>query len=317
MAPSQRTFLNIKFCCGVAFLSLGFWIPTLRADTTPLSTLSDGKFERQLPLPQSVALESGSALLDEAQKTYSRLPFDVGERMRFVVTYLGVSGGSAEVILQPPVKHQDTWAHRMTGEVKSARWYRWIMEIHDSIETLSFKGAEFAPLRFYINQQESAFRSSKVLEFDQSKGVVRQQTKRKDRAEVRGEFPLSEGTKDALGALYYLRTQLAASNPPPLNMNFPIFTSEKTWTGKATYLGSDTRKLGRKTYETDVFRLITTFGGLMEQKGDIKIWFTNDSRRLPVYIEATVRFGHIKVALNEWDPGFGQKGQFEPIRHNL
>lgn len=287
------------------------------AEITPLSTLSSGDFERQLQIPASVTLENGNSLREEANKTYAQLPFSVGERMRFVVTYLGVSGGSAEIIIQQPVKHLDTWAHRITGEVKSASWYRWVMQIHDSIETLSYKGASFAPARFYINQQESSFRNSKILEFDQSKALIFQHTKRKDRSEAKSQFNLVEGTKDALGSLYYLRAQFAASNPPPLNLNFPIFTSGRTWTGKADYLGSDTRKIGKMKYETDVFRLITTFGGLMEQKGDIRIWFSKDSRRLPLYIEAIVRFGNIKVALEEWDPGDVHRGQFEPIRHNL
>ena len=302
-------------------IALGFVISAMatsaNAERTPLSTLSNGDFERQLQVPASVTLENGNSLREEANKIYAQLPFSVGERMRFVVTYLGVSGGSAEVIIQQPVKNLDTWAHRITGEVKSASWYRWIMQIHDSIETLSYKGAAFMPARFYINQQESSFRNSKILEFDQSKALIFQHTKRKDRSETKSQFPLVEGTKDALGSLYYLRAQFAASNPPPLDLNFPIFTSEKTWTGKADYLGSDTRKIGNKKYETDVFRLITTFGGLMEQKGDIRIWFSKDSRRLPLYIEATVRFGHIKVALDEWDPGEAHKAQFEPIRHNF
>jgi hypothetical protein len=237
--------------------------------------------------------------------------------MRFMVTYLGVNGGAAEVIIKPPVKHLDSWAHRITGEVKSARWYRWIMNIHDSIEGLAYRGAEFAPARFYINQQEGDFRNSKIIEFDQTRAQIRQQTKRKGRDEVRAEFQLIDGTKDALGALYYLRNRLAATNPPPLNLNFPIFTSDRTWTGKADYLGSDSRKISKTKYEADVYRLVTTFGGLMEQKGDIKMWFSRDSRRLPLYIEATVRFGHIKVTLDEWDPGDAHKSQYEGIRHNL
>ena len=299
------------------FLLLAIFSQTLWAQPTPLSTLSDGSFERQLQLPQSSTVENDHPLREEASKIYSQLPFSVGERMRFVVTYLGVSGGSAEVIIQPPVKYQDTWAHRITGEVKSASWYRWILNIHDSIEGLAFKGSDFVPLRFYINQQEGSFRNSKILEFDHSKSVVRQITKRKERDEVRNEYPLTEGTKDALGALYYLRSQLAGSNPPPLNLNFPIFTSEKTWTGKADFLGSESIKVGKKKYEADVFRLLTTFGGLMEQKGDIRIWFSKDPRRLPLHIEASVRFGFIKVNLDEWDGGESHRTQFEAIRHDL
>ncbi|MEN9824434.1 MAG: hypothetical protein RI953_179 [Pseudomonadota bacterium] len=291
--------------------------PAAAAATTPLSTLSDGDFERQLELPSHQTLDAGSPLFQDASKTYQRLPFDVGERLRFVVTYLGVSGGQAEVTIQPPVKHGEGWAHRLTGEVKSARWYRWIMQIHDSIEALMTNGPELVPVRFYINQQEGSFRQTKLINFDSNKGEVNQITKRKDREESKATFSVASGTKDALGALYYLRVKLAASNPPPLQLDVPIFTSERTWTGKATYLGSDTRKIGKKSYEADVYRLITTFGGLMEQRGDIKMWFTRDERRLPLYIEATVRFGYIKVTLDEWIPGEIRKNQFSTISHEL
>lgn len=313
--------LPSAFLCGLAVVcaagSLCFDRPVLASEKTPMSTLTDGSFERQLNVPQHEPLENGSTLFQESVNTYQKLPFDPGERMRFIVTYLGVSGGSAEVIMQPPVKRGDTWAHRLTGEVKSARWYRWIMNIHDSIEALMIDGGEMVPSRFYINQQEGSFRQSKILEFDSKQNVIHQQTKRKDRGESKNSYPFAAGTKDALGSLYYIRTRLAAGNPPPANLDVPIFTSEKTWTGKATYLGSEIRKIGKKEYDSDIYRMVTTFGGLMEQRGDIKMWFTRDERRLPIYIEASVRFGNIKVTLDEWDAGDLKKNQFPAVRHNL
>lgn len=305
------------FALGSAAVLMSSPLEVSAAQKTPLSTLTDGDFERQLDVPSHEPVEPSSLIAQNAHSTYQKLPFDPGERLRFVVTYLGVSGGAAEIILQPPVKRGDSWAHRVTGEVKSARWYRWIMQIHDSIEGLMTQGPEFVPSRFYINQQESSFRQTKLLEFDSAKSSINQLTKRKDREESKASFPFVAGSKDALGALYYLRCRLAGSTPPPTQLDIPIFTSEKTWTGKASYLGSDSKKLGGKTYETDVYRLITTFGGLMEQRGDIRMWFTRDERRIPLYIEASVRFGYIKVTLDEWDPGELRKGQFSTIRHNL
>lgn len=315
-----NSILSAIFCgLGAVVTAAGVCIvPTVfAADKTPLSTLTDGSFERQLSVPPHEPVETNSPLFQEAVRIYQKLPFDPGERMRFVVTYLGVSGGSAEVIIQPPVKRGDTWAHRLTGEVKSARWYRWIMNIHDSIEALMIDGGEMVPSRFYINQQEGSFRQSKILEFDSKQNVIHQQTKRKDRDESKNSYPFAAGTKDALGSLYYIRTRLAAGGTPPANLDVPIFTSEKTWTGKATYLGAEKQRIGKKEYDSDVYRLITTFGGLMEQRGDIKMWFTRDERRLPLYIEASVRFGNIKVTLDEWDAGELKKNQFPSVRHNL
>jgi hypothetical protein len=282
-----------------------------------LSTLTSGKFNRQIELPKTEPVSPESTLGREASSVYAKTVVSPGERIRYAVTYLGVSAGSAELTLQPAVKLGNSWAHRITAEVKSSSWYSWLVKLHDSVEEISSEALQFTPVRFYINQLEKDYQSTKLLEYSPSTLTVRQRSKKLGQDEVQKDFQYPKGTKEALGALYYLRTQLASSQPPPLNLEFPIFTSEKTWTGKATYRGSETRKINGNQYEADVYHLITTFGGLMEQKGDIRIWFTRDERKIPIYIEAYIKFGFIKVTLDEWDPGEVQKPRYKPIRHDL
>lgn len=285
--------------------------------STTFSTLTSDAFSSQIDLPRSETIPAGSPLDAKIKEAYSKLNVSPGERIRYAVTYMGVNAGDAEVILQRPVKFGSGWAHRITAEVKSASWYSWLVKLYDSAEELSTEAEEFTPVRFYLNQIEKDYESTKLLEYNPAALSVRQRSKRSGKSEVQKEFQYPEGTKEALGALYYLRSQLASSFPPPLNLEFPIFTSEKTWTGKASYRGSDTRKISGTKYDTDVYHLITTFGGLMEQKGDIRIWFTRDERKIPIYIEAYLKFGYIKVTLDEWDPGEIQKPKFKPIRHDL
>jgi hypothetical protein len=268
-----------------------------------LSNLSDGGFERQLDVPPSEALAPGTPLMQDAVKTYATLPFDIGERMRFVITYLGVKGGVAELMMRTPIKWESGWAHRMTGEVKSAEWYAWIMRIHDSVEGLMAAGVDLAPLRFYINQQEGDFRQTKVVEFSQKDLKVRQKTQRKGRDLKSDEFPLTASTKDALGALYFFRKSVPTGTRVKA-FEFPVFTSEKTWTLKATFEKEETLKRDGQKFQTDVWRIQSYFGGLMEQKGDVRLWLIRDERRLPLYVEANVKFGYIKLQLTEWDQGY-------------
>jgi hypothetical protein len=270
---------------------------------TQLSNLSDGSFERQLEVPETTPLVPGSVLMQNALNTYGKLPFDIGERMRFVITYLGVKGGIAEVIMRTPVAWEGRWAHRITGEVKSAEWYAWITRIHDSVEGLMDSGDALVPLRFYINQQEGTFRQTKVVEFSTKDGKVRQRTQRKGRELKKDEFPLTSSTKDALGALYFFRKSVPFDKGLK-TFEFPVFTSEKSWTLKAKLEGQETLKKDGQTFDTDVWRITSHFGGLMEQKGDIKMWLTRDVRRLPIYAEANVKFGYIKLQLAEWDQGY-------------
>lgn len=315
-------------CCLGGLAGLGPWYAPLQTalaaeskksapKTVQLSNLSDGTFERQLEIPDTENLTPSSPLMEKALDSYATLPFDIGERMRFVITYLGAKGGTAEVLLRTPVKWKEaSWAHRITAEVKSAEWYGWVMRLHDSIEGLMDSSAELAPLSFYINQQEGTFRQSKIVMFDEPAGKIRQRTKRKGRAEKPDEFTYAKGTKDALGALYYFR-QKVPTGQGGTKFEFPIFTSEKTWTATAQLVRQEKKVVEGREYDTDVYQLYTQFGGLMEQRGDIKLWLTRDARRLPVYTEASIMFGHIKVALVEWDQGYvdpKKKQVFDKIR---
>lgn len=308
------TFIRVAGSLSVLFILIS---SANSVASESLSTLTSGQFKRQLDLPKTEPVSPDSELGKQVRAAYAKTNVSPGERTRYAVTYLGVSAGSAELTLQPAVKFSKTWAHRITAEVKSSSWYSWLVKLHDSVEEISTEAQQFTPVRFYLNQLEKDYQSTKLLEYSPETLSVRQRSKRVGQPEVQKDFQYPKGTKEALGALYFLRTQLASTYPPPLHLEFPIFTSEKTWTGKATYRGSDTRKIAGTSYETDVYHLVTTFGGLMEQKGDIRIWFTRDERKIPIYIEAYIKFGFIKVTLDEWDPGELQKSTYKSIRHNL
>lgn len=284
-------------------LFCGFLHGVAVAGSERFSTLSDGKFETQLDRPASESLLPGSAEMQRALKFYDELPFDVGERMQYLITYLGIRGGSAEAVVHHPVKSKDGWAMRVTGEVKSAEWYAWITRVHDAVETVFAPAADYRPLQFFMNQQESKYFNTKIVVFDWIGAKIEQKERRKDR-EVKSEtFELAPNTKDGVGALYYLRQEID-KRPRDAAFEFPIFTSDKTWTGKVKYLRSEKRKVLKREFETDVYSLDTQFGGILEQEGDIRVWFTQDKRRLPVYIQANVAFGYIEVELAEWEQGF-------------
>lgn len=323
--PHKNSFRRVRRNACVAPIGLGLLLAPgdLHAQAgkgkrVQFSNLSDGDFEKQLEAPESEPLAPNSLLMLKAMESYTNLPFDVGERMRFAITYLGVKGGTAEVFLRSPVKAENSpggWAHRITGEVRSAEWYKWITRVHDAVEGLMDSSPELVPLRFYINQQEGSFRQSKIVEFSAKEGKIRQRTQRKDRELKRDEFPFSANTKDALGALFYFRSKV----PPTGNVksfDFPVFTSEKTWVLKARLDKQETLKIDGVKFDTDMWQVTSHFGGLMEQKGDIRMWITRDARRLPIYAEANVKFGYLKLHLAEWDQGWTTKGKtaYEKIR---
>lgn len=303
--------------CVFAVLGFSSGVLGRAGETARYSTLSDGSFETQMPRPSYPALVPGSKEMTEALKTYESMPFDVGERIRFKVTYLGIKGGTAEVTIHHPVKRETGWKQRVTGEVMSAKWYSWIIELHDAVEAIFGLDTEFTPDEFFINQLEGKFHQSKIVRFHPDKLEITQTTQRKGRDAKDEKFPLEGNAKDALGAFYYLRQQVESRGGGNLKFGFQIFTSEKTWVGNVSWLRTEIKEVEGIRYDTDVYALDTQFGGLLQQEGDIRMWFTRDSRRLPVYVQANVAFGYIEVNLVEWDQGFAnaqKKKIYPPIR---
>lgn len=266
------------------------------------STLSPGNFNRQLPLPPTTPLSLSHPLRSQAQALYQTLPYGVGERLRFQITYLGLKGGTAEILVREPIEWENTFAHRFTGEAKSAEWFSWVTQLHDGIESLALGTPEVIPLQFYINQLENSFKQSKIVEFDWKNRSIHQRFKRPSKELKLEHFELHPGVKDAASALYFLRLLLQKNEISSKIIEFPIFTSEKTWTARAHLISEEPKSVGGVTIPCDVLELTTHFGGLMEQKGKMRFWMSKDARRIPLYIEADIRFGHIKVKLLEWDP---------------
>lgn len=301
----------------LVLLGLGLGAEGLAGLARRYSTLSDGRFETQMPRPNHSPLVPGSKEMTEALKRYESLPFDVGERIRFKVRYLGIKGGSAEVIIHHPVKRETGWKQRVTGEVMSAKWYSWIIELHDAVEAIFGLDREFTPDQFFINQLEGKFQQSKIVRFHPEKAEIHQTTQRKDRDAKEEKFPLEGNAKDALGAFYYLRQQVESRGGGNLKFGFQVFTSEKTWVGNVSWLRSEIKEVEGIRYDTDLYALDTEFGGLLQQEGDIRMWLTRDRRRLPVYAQANIAFGYIEVSLVEWDQGFAnakKKKIYPPIR---
>lgn len=280
-----------------------------------LSTLLKELPPYQIELPNSEPLQPKTPLMEKALKTYAALPFDVGERIRYLITYLGVRGGTAELNVRTPVKWKDGWAHRITGEAINAEWTNWFIVLRDGIEALIDSGETMSPLRFYMNQNEGNYHQTRLIRFDLPNKKIFQRTKRKDKQEVFEEFPFEHEAKDAVGALYYFRKELAAGRFKD-KVEFDVFTNQKTWTAKGELIKRETVKVEGIKYDADVFELRTMLGAHLQQKGKFRMWITHDDRRLPVLIEADVKFGVVKLALVQWDPGFPDvsKKQYPAIR---
>ncbi len=115
------------------------------------------------------------------------------------------------------------------------------------------------------------------------------------RGGVKEDLKIEPGTQDLISCLYYVRNVLPMKPGASLSLNIhhdkknrkvgvrveKIETIEGVW-GKA---------------ETAEVLVIMPFQGLFLNKGNIRVWFTTDERRIPVRMKAKVVIGSIVADL--------------------
>jgi len=109
---------------------------------------------------------------------------------------------------------------------------------------------------------------------------------------------IPDPAQDSLSAVYYLRTRedLASGG----TVTFNVFDSGTTTSVEVKTVGKETVKTPAGEFSTIK---VSAHKGLFMSEGEILIWFTDDSRRVPVLIKSTISVGSLIFTLRDLKPG--------------
>jgi hypothetical protein len=107
--------------------------------------------------------------------------------------------------------------------------------------------------------------------------------------------------QDALSSLYYLRTRddLIVGKA----ITIPVHDSGKNWSVEVQILGREKVKTPAGEFATIKVRTFPKYDGVFMNKGEIFIWLTDDSRKVPVLMKSTISIGSIVSTLTKMEPG--------------
>ena len=103
------------------------------------------------------------------------------------------------------------------------------------------------------------------------------------------------GTQDVISCLYYARSKLSLQ--PGASMTMNVYHDKKN--RKVEVLVEEIETVSGPWGEVETARVlvIMPFQGLFLNQGNIRVWFTNDDRRIPVRMKAKVIIGSIVADL--------------------
>ena len=110
---------------------------------------------------------------------------------------------------------------------------------------------------------------------------------------------IPDQVQDALSSLYYLRTRndLIVGK----TIIIPVHDSGKNWSVEVQILGREKVTTPAGKFATIKVRTFPKYEGVFMNKGEIFIWLTDDSRKIPVLMKSIIAIGSIVSTLTKME----------------
>jgi hypothetical protein len=179
---------------------------------------------------------------------------------------------------------------RSVGVVK--KFYK----VNDRLESV-FDPEIMQSLTFSLDQTHGKRKKKRELVFDHEKNTVISRLNN----EPPETFTIPDGTQDALSSLYYIRTRSDFIVGKPIVVQ--VHDSGKTWAVEIQTLGKEKVTTPAGKFDTIKVRTFPKYEGVFMSKGEIFVWLTDDSRKVPVRMQSTISIGSILSTLTKMEPG--------------
>jgi hypothetical protein len=214
-----------------------------------------------------------------------------GERLVFKLSWFGIPAGQAVVEASDAGYLQGKKMYGISAVTASNQFIDAFYPVRDGIYSFIFADT-LASYKFIVHQEEGTYRSDKEILFDYAK--------RKATFTKNGEVSMHDipaFVTDSLSAYYYFRTKELMVGKP---ITIDVFDDKQLWQVEVQILRKERIQTPSGTFNTILIKPFLKFEGIFQRKGDVYIWITDDSRKMPVRMKSKIVIGSIYADLIEY-----------------
>jgi hypothetical protein len=246
-----------------------------------------------------LALPSGAFSAAEplaASPATSHRPFNSGERLTYTISWSKViSAGTAIMEVKKEKAEGGREVFRFISTARTTGMVDNVYRVRDTVQSL-FDPRTMESLSYSLDQSHGKRKKQRELVFDHKAGEVTFTENGRKEA-----IAIPRQTQDALSSLYYLRTRKDFIVGTPIV--FDIHDSGKNWSVEVHVLGREKLKTPVGEFDTIKVKTYPKYEGVFMHKGEIFIWLTDDSRKIPVLMKSTITIGSIVSTITEMKLG--------------
>lgn len=251
----------------------------LRRDRLFILTVLLASFQVATALAQSTTIPSLSA----------DRPFAAGERFTYTISWLNITAGTAVTEVTEADHVRGRAALRLLTTATSSPLVSKFYPVDNRVESL-IDAEALTPWRMVFRRREGKRKNDFEVTFHRDEGTV---TVTKDG--VTEQLAVPPDMHDSISCLYYFRSLPALV--PGSSQTINVHHDKKNYRLELRVEGIE--RLKGPWGEVEVVRVlaIMPFQGIFLNEGNIRVWLTNDARRVPVMMKAKVMIGSVVAKL--------------------
>ncbi len=225
------------------------------------------------------------------------MPFKPGETLVYGISWSNiVTAGTATMEVKAGATPDGKQVLRLIVTTHTAGLVDVFYRVSDRLESV-FDPKIMESLSFNLNEKHGKKKRRTELVFDHTDRTV--VSKLND--DPPKTFAIPDSVQDALSSLYYLRTRGDFTIGKDISID--VFDGGKNWSVDVRTLGREKVKTPAGEFSTIKVRTFPKYKGVFMNTGEIFIWLTDDSRRLPVLMKSTIAIGSIVSTLTSMKLG--------------
>jgi len=231
----------------------------------------------------------------------NKVTFKSGEKLTYEIYYhwgmiWANSGESVFSVKHDTIKNKKVF--HIVGEGSTYKSYDWFYKVRDKFESW-IDTATLKPLRYIRNCREGSNRvyNDNYFNYNNKKALCFKVIKNKVKKD---SVKINECTFDVLTMIYYARcidySKYKAGAKIPISL---YLDGEVHDTLYIRYLGIESIKTALGEKNCIIFSPLLISGTIFSGGEGMKVWVTNDEKKIPVFIKTPIVVGEVQVKIKE------------------
>ena len=183
-------------------------------------------------------------------------------------------------------------AYHVYSEAKSAPFFDSFFKVRDTNQSW-IDTESLCSLRYLTNISEGGWKKFEQLDFNHETARF---ARNDDGTMKYGDTV--QWVQDVISSLYYMRTMDLEVGKEYI---FDAHSGNDTWPLKTKVIGKEKVKVEAGTFDCLILQpSLREDAGIFKAKGKLKVWVTNDDRKMPVQMKSKIPVGSISAELSKY-----------------